>query len=127
MLDHGLYSELSDKFRKQYCSLFTSALSADLAKIQEIAIDWGIPREQADLFASLTLLRPGRGIKRRADDPTSLRETGDKEGYTKAEIRSRGRNLAKQKIQEMLKNQEQIPRELIFLTRTLRMIQGQFS
>ncbi len=82
-----------------------------------------MPREQADLFASLALLRPGRGIKRKADDPTARR---DSEGnLTKEENRRRGRGMVKQKLQEMLVNQEQIPRELIFLTRTLRMIQGQ--
>ncbi|ETO36990.1 ABC transporter [Reticulomyxa filosa] len=55
-LDHGLYIEESEKFRKQYARLWTAMFLNDHKTLHAICQDWGI--EDTDFFASAQLMKP---------------------------------------------------------------------
>ncbi|KAF3921750.1 hypothetical protein ABW21_db0209892 [Orbilia brochopaga] len=117
LIDHGLYVDMSEEMRKQYCELWVSLLSGDNAKIGQIAESWGIGN--ADMFASATLLRPYSGGDQSfsrsltgADDPNG------RGGAYEANERMR------QGMKSFLNDTTKIPRELVFLGRSMRIIQG---
>ncbi|KAK6874231.1 ABC1 family protein lscO [Candida tropicalis] len=56
LLDHGLYIELNDSFRIEYCNLWRYLFSLDTPGIEEIGKKWGI--SSLDLFATVVQLRP---------------------------------------------------------------------
>ena len=93
-------------------SLFTF----DNETINSIATEWGIGN--SDLFASATLLKPYQGgTKEVATIVGGARAGGPKTAY---EANQRMR----EKIAEFIVNQDQMPRELVFIGRNLRIVQG---
>lgn len=116
LLDHGLYIPLSEKFRRQYSTLWRSIFVLDLPAIGSIAREWGIDFD-TDLFASAILLRPTRlGPGRsKARSEEILKREQMSEYELQLDI--------KRRMRLMLENEEKIPRELIFLVRAQRMLQ----
>lgn len=110
LIDHGLYIDLDEKFRLQYCLLWRSLFTGDIKTIEGIVQSWGIGKENSELFASMTLLRPHR---------LGNKEKVKKEKMSKMTQYEKQAGL-KDRVREMLKAQEDIPKELIFLTRTMR-------
>ncbi|KAJ6264233.1 hypothetical protein Dda_0376 [Drechslerella dactyloides] len=97
--------------------LWVSLLSGDNEKIGQIAESWGIGN--ADLFASATLMRPYSG----GDQSFSRSITGsdDPNGPGGAyEMNERMR----QGMKSFLNDTTKIPRELVFLGRSMRIVQG---
>ena len=88
----------------------------DNETIGEIAGSWGIGN--ADLFASATLLKPYQGGNK--DIATLM--GGAKAGGPKTAYEAS--QQAREKIAEFIVNQEQMPRELVFIGRNLRIVQG---
>ncbi|GAA6014657.1 hypothetical protein JCM11491_000184 [Sporobolomyces phaffii] len=119
LIDHGLYVDMPLEFRYQYCKLWRSLFVGDVKAIEDIAVKWGIKRENSDIFASLTLLRPHK-----------LKKQHEGEGQTEAEKKFGEQNRYEQqvglkaRIKTMLESEELIPRELVFVTRGLRMLQA---
>ncbi|GAA5950649.1 hypothetical protein JCM3765_000565 [Sporobolomyces pararoseus] len=122
LIDHGLYVDMPLEFRYQYCKLWRSLFVGDVAAIEDIAVKWGIKRENSDIFASLTLLRPHKLKKQQ--------QNHEGEGQTEAEKKFGEQSRYEQqvglkaRIKTMLESEELIPRELIFVTRGLRMLQA---
>ncbi|KAK3354571.1 kinase-like domain-containing protein [Neurospora tetraspora] len=120
LIDHGLYVYMSDKFRHEYGEFWKALMTFDNNKIKEITNEWGI--KAADLFASATLLRPYEG----GDDggfQTKLMKHLD--GNKTASERSYEMQARmKQGIRDVLADEDKWPKELIFIGRNMRIVQG---
>ncbi|KAF2720409.1 ABC1 domain protein [Polychaeton citri CBS 116435] len=118
LIDHGLYITMPPKFRREYALLWRSLLTFDNATISKVVKDeWGV--NAPDIFASATLMRPYEG--------------GD--GKLLAELRSMSEKERRQQqfemqqkmrkgIRDILADEKHFPRELIFIGRNLRIVQG---
>ncbi|GAA5868128.1 hypothetical protein JCM3774_001029 [Rhodotorula dairenensis] len=120
LIDHGLYVDLPETFRHEYCLLWQSLFTGNVSEIENIAVKWGIRRQNSDIFASLTLLRPHRLRKKQEEE----RAKEGAENKTEEQIRLEQRTGLKERLKTMLESEELIPKELIFVTRAMRMMQG---
>ncbi|KAI3405193.2 hypothetical protein KGF56_002000 [Candida oxycetoniae] len=111
LLDHGLYISLPSKFRLQYCQLWKHLFTFNKEKIEEIGRDWGI--QSAEIFATLVSLKPVK-----FDSPK--KNQGGKQGDTGHEDTRDVSDL----LRSFIKDESMFPKELPFLTRTMRMIQN---
>ena len=118
LIDHGLYVYMSQKFRREYGVFWKSLMTFDNKTITAITEEWGI--KAADLFASATLMRPYEG----GDESFKNRMLGEFEGKTPAERHYEMQQRMKQGIREMLHDEEKWPKELIFIGRNMRIVQG---
>ncbi|GAA5939292.1 ABC1 kinase family protein [Sporobolomyces koalae] len=119
LIDHGLYVDMPTQFRHQYCQLWRSLFTGQISEIEKIAVAWGIKKENADIFASLTLLRPHKLKKQKgAEAPTEAEKKFGEQTRYEQQVGLKAR------LKTMLESEELIPRELIFVTRGLRMLQA---
>lgn len=118
LIDHGLYVSLSYKLRHQYCQFWKAIMTFDNATLSEITNSWGV--RAPDLFASATLMRPYEG----GDSSTKERITGELKGKTAAERHFEVQERMRQGIREILSEEENFPRELLFIGRNMRIVQG---
>ncbi|KAK9473482.1 ABC1 family-domain-containing protein [Dipodascopsis tothii] len=109
LLDHGLYIHMPPAFREQYCLLWRRMLEFDDAGVREIVRSWGVG--QSDLFASAVMLRAYRPAAAEPDDDT-------------AAGRFRRQERLKQAFTSFIEDSTKMPLELIFLGRTMRIIQA---
>ncbi|OCH92041.1 atypical/ABC1/ABC1-B protein kinase [Obba rivulosa] len=111
LLDHGLYVSVSKTFQRQYATLWKGLLTADLGVVKSIADEWGIGTP--DLFASATLMRPVRFGQPAEGAP-------DFEKMSQYE-----RSLfMKEKLKNFLTDTDRMPKELVFIARNMRIVQG---
>ncbi|KAI1472572.1 ABC1-domain-containing protein [Daldinia caldariorum] len=118
LIDHGLYVYMTPKFRHQYALLWKSLLTFDNKTIAEVTEQWGI--KAPDLFASATLLRPYEG----GDQTTRSKFTKQLEGKTPSERHYEAQRMMKQGIRDLLSDEEKWPKELVFIGRNMRIVQG---
>ncbi|RKF60122.1 ABC1 family protein C10F6.14c [Erysiphe neolycopersici] len=118
LIDHGLYVSLNPKLRSQYCQFWKAILTFDNKTINEITKSWGM--QAPDLFASATLMRPYEG----GDSSTKLRIVGELKGETAAERHYEVQERMRQGIRELLADLDLFPRELLFIGRNMRIVQG---
>lgn len=112
LIDHGLCIPLDPSFRHDYSLLWRSLFVGDIAEIERIGQSWGIAKDNSDMLASATLLRPHRLRKKITADATASQTTYEQQTGLKDRLRA------------MLENEKLIPRELIFLARSMRMMQA---
>ncbi|GAA97842.1 uncharacterized protein L969DRAFT_52271 [Mixia osmundae IAM 14324] len=112
LIDHGLYIPLREEFREQYSEFWRSLFVMDMDTIERITKSWGVG--DSSMMATATLLKPTR-LSRKQPGKKTLQETRSE---YEAQL-----NI-KEKLKSMLENEQLIPRELIFLTRTMRMCQA---
>lgn len=119
LIDHGLYVYMTPKFRHEYGLFWKSLMTFDNATIREVAEgSWGI--KAADIFASATLMRPYEG-----GDGSFRRGLLEGEGTMTASERSfEMQRRAKQGIRDILADEDKWPKELVFLGRNMRIVQG---
>jgi aarF domain-containing kinase len=118
LIDHGLYVSMTPKFRRQYCQFWKAIMTFDNDTLSEIVSAWGI--KAPDLFASATLMRPYEG----GDGSTKGRISGELKGKTAAERHYEVQERMRQGIREVLSEEENFPRELLFIGRNMRIVQG---
>ena len=118
LIDHGLYIHLEPDFRHQYSLFWKSLMTFDNKTLGDIVKSWGI--NNADIFASATLMRPYEG----GDMSTSKQIKGGLSGKEQAERAYEAQMKMRRGIREILGDEEKWPRELIFLGRNLRIVQG---
>ncbi|KAL7008769.1 hypothetical protein EMMF5_001515 [Cystobasidiomycetes sp. EMM_F5] len=118
LIDHGLYVDLTPSFRRQYSELWRSLFVLDTDTIERIAHSWGIAN--ANLFASATLLKPTTVKK----DKVTKEERARRLEEEKAKSAHQVQEELKERLRTMLENEQLIPRELIFITRCMRMVQA---
>lgn len=118
LIDHGLYVTMEPAFRHDYALFWKSLLTFDNKTIGKIVKGWGI--NSPDIFASATLLRPYQGGDRTVE--TQIR--GGLQGKDEAERAFEMQQKMRKGIREILGDEKKWPRELIFLGRNLRIVQG---
>ncbi|KAL9941222.1 hypothetical protein D7B24_005461 [Verticillium nonalfalfae] len=118
LIDHGLYVYMDPKFRQQYGQFWKALLTFDNATISRVTEDWGI--KAADIFASATLLRPYEG----GDQRTRSGLMKGLEGATPAERHYEMQRRMKQGVREILGDGDKLPKELMFIGRNMRIVQG---
>jgi aarF domain-containing kinase len=117
LIDHGLYIHMNPLFRHQYSLFWKSLMTFDNQTMKEVVGSWGV--SNADIFASATLMRPYNG--------------GD--GSVNAQIRGLSENEKKKRqfemqqamrkgVREILGDETKWPKELIFIGRNMRIVQG---
>lgn len=116
LLDHGLYITTTPEFRHDYALFWKSLLTFDNATIGEIAEKWGIGN--TDLFASATLLRPYQGGTKEIATLVSGSQNGGPGSAYEAHQQMR------KKLAEFIIAQDRMPKELIFIGRNMRIVQG---
>lgn len=117
LIDHGLYVHMEPEFRHQYSLFWKSLMTFDNATLGRIVKGWGV--NNADIFASATLMRPYTG----GDKSTSI----ELSNLTKRERERRAFEMQEKMrkgIRELLGDDKKWPRELIFIGRNLRIVQG---
>ena len=92
-------------------------MTFDNAALAEITSAWGV--KAPDLFASATLMRPYEGT-----NTTKDRITGELKGKTASERHFEVQERMRQGIREVLSEEENFPRELLFIGRNMRIVQG---
>lgn len=117
LIDHGLYINMSPSFRHQYSLFWKSLMTFDNKTLQEVVAKWGI--NNAEIFASATLMRPYEG----GDHTVGNRI----KGLSKQEKRKRQYEMQqamRKGVKEILGDETKWPRELIFIGRNMRIVQG---
>jgi aarF domain-containing kinase len=114
LIDHGLYIRMSPKFRVTWAEFWKALLSFDNAKIMDIISGWGI--KNMTMLASATLMRPYTG-----DGNDVFVGLEDKTSQERSYIMQRRMQKG---IKDILSDEAHWPRELIFLWRNLRIVQG---
>ncbi|PFH49163.1 hypothetical protein AMATHDRAFT_195305 [Amanita thiersii Skay4041] len=117
LLDHGLYVDVPESFRKEWVALWRGMLAGDFQQVERVTKAWGMG--MPDLVASFTLMRPvilkrGRPTKRQGD-----KKQKEKERLSQYEMSV----LMKKKLRGFLTDTDRMPKVLIFLTRNMRMVQ----
>ncbi|CAL8576324.1 hypothetical protein XPA_002211 [Xanthoria parietina] len=118
LIDHGLYVQMQPEFRHQYSLFWKSLMTFDNKTISEIVQSWGI--NNPDVFASATLMKPYTG----GDGSTSA---GIKRTMSAKEQQERTYEMQQQMrkgIRDILADEKKWPRELIFIGRNMRIVQG---
>jgi aarF domain-containing kinase len=118
LIDHGLYIRMTPKFRHEYCLFWKSLMTFDNSTLNEVTTAWGI--KAPDLFASATLMRPYEG----GDGSSRSRITNELKGKTAAERHYEVQERMRQGIRDVLAEEENFPRELLFIGRNMRIVQG---
>lgn len=101
ILDHGLYIKLPEKFKIEYAQLWRYLFELNRNGIKEVGTKWGI--NSIDLFATLIQLKP-------TTSPD----------FNKMNDRRNVNDL----LFNFLSDERKFPLELLFLSRTMRMIQN---
>lgn len=120
LIDHGLYAKVPELFMKQWVQLWRAMLVGDFAGVESVTKQWGFGLP--DLMASFTLMKPtflqrGREVK--------VRKEGDAAAAPRRPLTQYEMSvLMKQKLKEFLVDTDRMPKVLIFLTRNMRMVQG---
>ncbi|KZF20419.1 ABC1 domain protein [Xylona heveae TC161] len=118
LIDHGLYVEVAPKLRHQYALFWKSLMTFDNKTLGKIVNEWGI--HDVDIFASATLMKPYTG----GDMSTSRSIRKGLRGKEEAEKMYEMQQKMRKGIKEILGDEEKWPRELIFIGRNLRIVQG---
>ena len=118
LIDHGLYVTLKPAFRHQYALLWKSLMTFDNDTISTIVRSWGI--NNPDIFASATLMRPYTG----GDESTSNAIKDGLKGKDEAERAFEIQQKMRESVKQFLSDEKKLPRELIFIGRNLRIVQG---
>ncbi|KAA1475226.1 ABC1-domain-containing protein [Dentipellis sp. KUC8613] len=113
LLDHGLYVHLSETLRRQYAEFWTGMLALDLGTVRRIAGEWGIG--MPEVFASAVALKPVRFQKGRSEEE---QEFAKEMSQYEAGVRM------KKMLKGFLTDTDKMPKELIFIGRTMRIMQN---
>ena len=114
LIDHGLYVEVPEDFKREWVFLWRGMLEGDFKKVEIVSKRWGLG--MPDLFTSFTLMKPiilkkGRPSKRNVDEAHK-----EQRKLTQYEASV----LMKQSLKGFLIDTDRMPKELIFLMRNMR-------
>lgn len=118
LIDHGLYIRMSPEFKHQYARFWKALISLDNATIKDVVNSWGVTNP--DFFASATLMRPYSG----GDGSTEAVLRKEFEGLDEQERAFRIQQEMRKGVKQILGDENKWPRELIFIGRNLRIVQG---
>lgn len=109
---------MSDTFRHQYGVFWKALMTFDNKKIAEITEAWGI--KAADLFASVTLMRPYEG----GNQEFQKEIIGAMDQKSASQRHYEMQQRMKQGIRDVLADEDKWPKELVFIGRNMRIVQG---
>ena len=118
LIDHGLYIHLEPAFRHQYALFWKSLLTFDNATLKEIVGSWGV--DNVDIFASAALMRPYTG----GDLSTVHSITAGLSQQERAARAYEMQEKMRRGVRDLLGDDSKWPRELLFIGRNLRIVQG---
>ncbi|KPI34389.1 ABC1 family protein C10F6.14c [Cyphellophora attinorum] len=118
LIDHGLYISMSPKFRHEYSLFWKSMMTFDNGTMGRVAREWGV--NDSELFASATLMRPYQGGQGRIQK--KFAEIGREEDAKKRHYEMQ--QASRQAVREILSDENKWPKELIFIGRNMRIVQG---
>ncbi|KAF8193802.1 ABC1 family-domain-containing protein [Pholiota molesta] len=118
LLDHGLYVPVPEPFRVQWGKLWRAMLVGDYSGVEKITKEWGFGLPE--VMASFTLLKPTVLKNNRKHNKSGAAPKTEQKPLTQYEMSVR----MKQKLKEFLADTDRMPKVLIFLTRNMRMVQG---
>ncbi|KEG08873.1 ABC transporter [Trypanosoma grayi] len=110
LLDFGLCCPETERFRMEYALLFKSIVSQDIETVKKVVGSWGIT--DAEMFASIQLQKPYESFRR-----------GKIGEVTKEEVRQM-QLAAHSRAKTLLANQEEVPRELALVGRSIDILRG---
>ncbi|KAJ6473291.1 ABC1 family-domain-containing protein [Mycena sanguinolenta] len=117
LLDHGLYVQLTEEFRRDWCGVWEGLLAGEWGVVDDVTRKWGVA--MPDLFASAVLMRPTK--LRRGRPQRKPEEQGKRfEDMTNYERSV----MMKARLKGFLTDTDRMPKVLIFLLRNMRMVQG---
>lgn len=117
LIDHGLYIHMQPEFRHQYSLFWKSLMSFDNQTMKEVVGKWGVTNP--DIFASATLMRPYSG----GDGTVNAKIRGLSE-QEKKKRQFEMQQAMRKGVREILGDEKKWPRELIFIGRNMRIVQG---
>lgn len=109
LLDFGLCAQETDHFRLTYALFFKSVLMNDRESLRQVVTEWGF--RDPDLFTAMTIQRPFTST------PVTVGEV------TKADIMQM-ENMMKQRAVTMLKDEARVPRDLVFVGRSMNLLRS---
>ena len=115
LIDHGLYVEVPEDFKREWVFIWRGMLEGDFEKVETVSKKWGLG--MPDLFTSLTLMRPvilRKGRPSKKGDVNEARKEQAK--LTQYEMSL----LMKQRLKGFLIDTDRMPKVLIFLMRNMR-------
>ena len=121
LLDFGLCITETEAFKHSYALFFKAMYSADIEMIKEIVGRWGIG--DGELFASLTLQRPFSSKRPMKKEGSTNDASSGTAKLSQEEIREMETQM-KDRISSFLRNEEMVPRELIFVGRCLNILRA---
>jgi aarF domain-containing kinase len=119
LIDHGLYVRTTPEFRRQYARLWRALLTLNDTEIRAVTQHWGI--RAPELFASATMNRPYGGGDGRAGFDGAFDEHPTK---TPEERQFEMQQRMRDGIRDIFADEQRLPRELLFIGRNLRIVQG---
>ncbi|CAI4210845.1 unnamed protein product [Parascedosporium putredinis] len=115
LIDHGLYVYMNPGFRQQYSLFWKSLMTFDQKTIVDITEQWGI--RASEVFASATLMRPYEGEE-------TKKFIKQLEGKSASEKQFLVHQKMKASLKDFLTDEDKWPKELIFIGRNMRIVQG---
>lgn len=97
ILDHGLYVTFPNKFRNEYRELWEAMFTLDMNKVNEISDNWGVG--SSEFLKAMVQLKAPSKAKGTTPNPLQL-------------------------MRELFSDETKFPPDLLFLMRTMRMIQN---
>lgn len=97
ILDHGLYVDLPEKFKNEYQELWQAMINLDLSIINKVAEDWGVG--SSEFLKAMVQLKPPATTKSKVPNSLDL-------------------------MREFFSDETKFPPDLLFVMRTMRMIQN---
>ena len=117
LIDHGLYIHMSPKFRHQYSTFWRALISFDNATLKSVVSTWGV--QNPDIFASATLMRPYEG-----GDQSTTRAINNLSKAEKQKRQYEMQQAFRKGFRQIFADEAAFPRELIFIGRNMRIVQG---
>lgn len=118
LVDHGLYIEENDTFRKQYASLWEAAFMGKTEELGKISEQWGFgDSEMTSSIVVQSFHTQGRRNAAKQRPPPTPPAKDSREEFERQQA-------IKQRFQNFFQDTTRIPLELVFLGRTMRILQG---
>lgn len=112
LLDHGLYSTLTDKFRLQYCRMWMSLLNADIEGMKKVGDEMGV----GNLYGMLACILSARSWSAVSKGIRTVKTSQSEREHIKAFVAD---NLSI--ITEILRK---VPREMLLIFKTNDLLRG---
>ncbi|KAF9212714.1 hypothetical protein CPC16_005522 [Podila verticillata] len=112
LLDHGLYRNLDENFRYNYCQLWRALILNDQALLNQASANIGIPENYVEFIPLIFIQRPVNANQKIGEGMTNEQKTN---------LRSSLKNVTMAEVFEFL---EILPRDMLLIFRTVNLTRG---